>query len=460
MRFMGRCYFLFHCILWGCCGNCISGRFMKGQRGATWGYTRSNGETQWFKNFPYCGGPVQSPVDFKTEKLVFDPTLLPIGVHNYALPTNEELVLGNNGHTLFLSLPSTMYISNLPQRYSAAQLHLHWGSVTKPLGSEHTVNSKQYAAELHIVHFNSEKYTDVAMAFDKSDGLAVLGIFIQIGEFNPAYDKFIKHLSQISNKGTKTKIPAFNIRKLMPTRLDEYYRYDGSLTAPPCYASVLWTVFKNHVTISKEQYKTLTTTLFASGAKQNTPVPLIGNFRNLLPAENRVVLTSFKAGVTKIQSAACPFERKNIVKQLLHGDFDEVIEHGLFTPSAAKLLLQQQVNTPKTLKDQVVARTSKLKKMQEIANPILAFGTLRQLKSLEAKQSTTPVSLPAALGEAILPKLNLRSYLTCKASLAPATIKYLVSGGPLEIDTEDSFLLDPYISGSSILYPWLFSMED
>ncbi|XP_061825444.2 carbonic anhydrase 12 [Nerophis lumbriciformis] len=263
--------------------------------GATWGYTRSNGETQWLKNFPYCGGAVQSPVDFKTEKLVFDPTLLPIGVHNYALPANEELVLGNNGHTLLLSLPSTMYISKLPQRYSAAQLHLHWGSVTKPLGSEHTVNSKQYAAELHIVHFNSEKYTDVAMAFDKSDGLAVLGIFIKIGEFNPAYDKFIKHLSKISNKGTKTKIPAFNIRKLMPTRLDEYYRYDGSLTAPPCYASVLWTVFKNHVTISKEQYKTLTTALFASGAKQNTPVPLIGNFRNPLPAEHRVVLTSFKA---------------------------------------------------------------------------------------------------------------------------------------------------------------------
>lgn len=48
-------------------------------------------------------------------------------------------------------------------------------------------------------------------------------------------------------------IPAFDIRALMPQRLDEYFHYDGSLTAPPCYQSVLWTVFKNPVTISQAQ---------------------------------------------------------------------------------------------------------------------------------------------------------------------------------------------------------------
>lgn len=48
-------------------------------------------------------------------------------------------------------------------------------------------------------------------------------------------------------------MPGFNIRALLPARLDEYYRYDGSLTTPPCYPSVLWTVFRNTMTVSQKQ---------------------------------------------------------------------------------------------------------------------------------------------------------------------------------------------------------------
>lgn len=34
---------------------------------------------------------------------------------------------------------------------------------------------------MHIVHFNSDKYPNVSMAVDKSDGLAVLGVLIEVG---------------------------------------------------------------------------------------------------------------------------------------------------------------------------------------------------------------------------------------------------------------------------------------
>lgn len=51
----------------------------------------------------------------------------------------------------------------------------------------------------------------------------------------------------------EVRVPGFNIRELLPARLDEFYRYDGSLTTPPCFPSVLWTVFRNHVTISHQQ---------------------------------------------------------------------------------------------------------------------------------------------------------------------------------------------------------------
>lgn len=51
-----------------------------------------------------------------------------------------------------ISLPSKMYMSGLPHRYTAAQLHFHWGSASRPTGSEHLVNNRQYAAEVNTAH--------------------------------------------------------------------------------------------------------------------------------------------------------------------------------------------------------------------------------------------------------------------------------------------------------------------
>lgn len=51
--------------------------------------------------------------------------------------------------TVQISLPPRMHISSLPHLYTAAQLHFHWGSSSRPTGSEHMVNSKQYAAEVN-----------------------------------------------------------------------------------------------------------------------------------------------------------------------------------------------------------------------------------------------------------------------------------------------------------------------
>ncbi|XP_065813269.1 carbonic anhydrase 12 isoform X3 [Labrus bergylta] len=261
---------------------------------AKWTYTGQEGQQYWSKHYPYCGGSFQSPIDIESELLRFDPTLGPVEVQNYDLSSDEQLTLGNNGHSVQLSLPHKMYISSLPHRYTAAQLHLHWGSTSKPAGSEHLVNSQQYAAELHVVHFNSDKYPNMSMAVDKSDGLAVLGVLIEVGEFNPAFEHFLKFINDVKYSDQRVQIPGFNIRALLPVRLDEYFRYDGSLTTPPCYPSVLWTVFRNHVTISHKQFLALATTLYSSHTQDSTAVPLNSNFRKPQPADSRVVLVSFK----------------------------------------------------------------------------------------------------------------------------------------------------------------------
>ncbi|XP_061677521.1 carbonic anhydrase 12 isoform X2 [Syngnathoides biaculeatus] len=408
---------------------------------------------------------MQSPVDFKTGRLIFDASLRPIVLENYDLTGQGTLKMKNNGHSVLIVLPSKMSITGLAKRYTATQLHIHWGSKTNPLGSEHTVDGKQYAAELHIVHYNSEKYPNVSMAFDKSDGLAVMGVFIEIGAANPGYENVLSHLSQIKTKSNTKTIPAFDISSLMPKRLDEYFRYDGSLTTPPCYQSVMWTVFKNPVTISQAQYDTLTATLLASPANHVAAVPLVNTFRNPRPIENRVVSTSFKQGVTTYMSAACIPQRKAVIRKLLVGDMDEVIESRLVPRSSVKFLYQgyakAELKKHTGFPSSVNSAYNRLAKLQEIARPTLAFGSLLRQKSLEIKQSTTSTttkSLPVALAEAVLPKLNLKGFLACKADLAPATVKFLLSGPPLVGGDGDLFLLDPYLD-SYTMHPWLVQRE-
>lgn len=53
----------------------------------------------------------------------------------------------------------------------------------------------------------------------------------------------------------KVYIPAFDIQSLLPKDLRRYYRYNGSLTTPPCHQGVTWTLFHERVQISKAQVK-------------------------------------------------------------------------------------------------------------------------------------------------------------------------------------------------------------
>merc|ERR1712127_1129520 len=86
-------------------------------------------------------------------------------------------------------------------------MHVHWGSCGGK-GSEHTLEGKEYDAELHIVHWNT-KYGSPENAADKPDGLAVLGMFIQEGEIDhPEFAKLVDSLKAITKNGSKAAISA------------------------------------------------------------------------------------------------------------------------------------------------------------------------------------------------------------------------------------------------------------
>ncbi|XP_003800457.1 carbonic anhydrase 14 isoform X2 [Otolemur garnettii] len=259
--------------------------------GQHWTYEGPHGQDHWPASYPECGSNAQSPIDIQTDSVTFDPELPPLQPHGYDQPGTEPLDLHNNGHTVQLSLPPTLYLGGLPRKYVAVQLHLHWGQKGSLGGSEHQINSEATAAELHIVHYDSDSYNSLTEAAQRPQGLAVLGILIEVGETkNIAYEHILSHLHEIRHKDQKTSVPPFNVKELLPTQLGQFFRYNGSLTTPPCYQSVLWTVFSGRVQISRGQLEMLQETLFSTEEPSNL---LAQNYRAPQPLNQRTVFASF-----------------------------------------------------------------------------------------------------------------------------------------------------------------------
>ncbi|XP_053446751.1 carbonic anhydrase 14 isoform X3 [Nycticebus coucang] len=263
--------------------------------GQHWTYEGPHGQDHWPASYPECGSNAQSPIDIQTDSVTFDPELPPLQPHGYDQPGTEPLDLHNNGHTVQLSLPPTLYLGGLLRKYVAAQLHLHWGQKGSPGGSEHQINSEATPAELHIVHYDSDSYNSLSEAAQSPQGLAVLGILIEVGETkNIAYEHILSHLHEIRHKDQKISVPPFNVKELLPTQLGQFFRYNGSLTTPPCYQSVLWTVFSGRVQISRGQLEMLQETLFSTEEEPSNL--LVQNYRAPQPLNQRMVFASFVQG--------------------------------------------------------------------------------------------------------------------------------------------------------------------
>ncbi|XP_035479086.1 carbonic anhydrase 14 isoform X1 [Scophthalmus maximus] len=263
----------------------------------TWTYTGLMGQSEWPQYFPDCGGTSQSPVDVATTQTKYDPSLIPLTPLGYSQHGNRPFTLYNNGHTAMIELPEWMGLGGLPWLFSAVQMHLHWGSGGPSHGGgEHTINGLSADAELHVVHYNSELYPNMSAAMTQRDGLAVLGILIVTGEeTNPAFNNILNYLSRIRHADQKVLIPAFDVQSLLPKDLGRYYRYNGSLTTPPCYQSVIWTLFHERVQISKAQLLKMETILYSSKAEDRDQMLLQDNYRVTQPLNHRVVFASFSA---------------------------------------------------------------------------------------------------------------------------------------------------------------------
>ena len=200
--------------------------------GHEWGYTGPEGAEHWAelaKENALCGnGQQNSPIDLKD---AIDATLGKLQLDYGAVP----LVVRNTGHSIQLDLHAggTMRVGG--KQYDALQLHFHHPS-------EHLLKGRRFPMEAHIVH-------------QGPDGtLGVLAIFFETGKANPAFQRVIDAMP--SDKNQTRQVADALVRAsdfLPPANQRSFYRYEGSLTTPPCSETVDWVVLSQPVQVSREQ---------------------------------------------------------------------------------------------------------------------------------------------------------------------------------------------------------------
>ncbi|KJH46154.1 carbonate dehydratase, eukaryotic-type [Dictyocaulus viviparus] len=183
----------------------------------------------------------------------------------------------NNGHTVkadgfdrWGSRQPYIMGGGLKHRYNLIQFHIHWGQHDSH-GSEHMISGLHYPAEIHLVHMRHD--VTPAEALRKSDGVAVIGVFVVIGNDGSPMSTFSPLLENILHPGMKkslyffmitqpfllwfsgnrTDVESFRTRSLLPSHTDAFYRYRGSLTTPECDEVVIWTVFSEPISITRSQ---------------------------------------------------------------------------------------------------------------------------------------------------------------------------------------------------------------
>lgn len=221
----------------GCALLAAAGTMRADDHATHWGYDGSNGPRAWATlsaEYAECGvGRRQSPIDLPvtagTERAA-DATM-----HVFHHP--HAVDVANNGHTLQVTYDDGDSLALDGVEYQLVQYHFH-------APSEHTFAGQHFPLEVHLVHRAP------------SGALAVVGVMVENGPPNAAFDALTAHLPTATGASTHLERVAVDIDRLLPeTR--HAFRYTGSLTTPPCTEGVNWLVLRTPVAIAPAQIERL-----------------------------------------------------------------------------------------------------------------------------------------------------------------------------------------------------------
>ncbi|KAL4224200.1 Eukaryotic-type carbonic anhydrase [Mactra antiquata] len=222
-----------------------------------WSYSGDSGPNFWSLLYPECSKAQQSPVEINHEEAEPNHDLSGFRFHGYDDVSNlHNLTVWNDGYTVTVRVHGDLKISNggLDGLYALQHFHFHWGN-TDRVGSEHFLDGVSYPLEMHLVH-KTVRHAKISAALTDPTGLAVLGVFAKIGKPHPFFQAIIDNL-RLLDIGDYANVRPFPLKKLLPSDYETYYRYNGSLTTPPCSESVVWTVFREPIEISEYQMNQL-----------------------------------------------------------------------------------------------------------------------------------------------------------------------------------------------------------
>jgi carbonic anhydrase len=204
-----------------------------------WGYEGEIGPEHWAgltPEFELCGtGTMQSPIDL-TGATPFEGPKLGLEEGKTVLTAERRahvLDLIDNGHTIQITQDAPISVHAEGVSYELIQLHFH-------APSEHTIDGEHAPLEVHFVHKSAR------------GKLAVLGVLVDEGEPNPNWNALVAGLP--AGPEDPRHIEGLDIDVTELGKLPErYYRYEGSLTTPPCSEGVLWIIMSDVLQISPSQ---------------------------------------------------------------------------------------------------------------------------------------------------------------------------------------------------------------
>lgn len=183
---------------------------------ADWNYDQPEQWSTLNQKYSACNGLNQSPINIeRTVKAELEPLKFS---YNTMIHTIE-----NKGHTVQVDFAHGGELQLDDETFVLKQFHLH-----SP--SENLIKGKSYPLEIHFVHANTQ------------GELAVVAMMFEQGTENPMLKRMWNRLPKKQGEKVVLKKPQ-PVNEMLPKNLD-YYRFNGSLTTPPCSEGVRWLILK------------------------------------------------------------------------------------------------------------------------------------------------------------------------------------------------------------------------
>ena len=197
-----------------------------------WDYQGAAGPDHWNELGPAdrvcASGDQQSPID------IVAPIPAQLGPVVFGWTTRPTTIV-NNGHTIRLDFTPGSTLQTSSGRYTLAQFHFHHPA-------EHLISGKRSAMELHFVHTISDR------------NAAVVGILMVPGKSNATFHKIVQAMPTSPGSSVNAD-PGIDPNGLLPATHD-YFRYEGSLTTPPCDEVVEWSLLRTPLEVAEDDIAT------------------------------------------------------------------------------------------------------------------------------------------------------------------------------------------------------------